>query len=31
MELGIGMFGDQHINSKGEIQPTQQRLQELIE
>ena len=31
MELGIGMFGDQHINSKGEIQPTQLRLQELIE
>lgn len=31
MELGIGMFGDLHINSKGEIQPTQQRLQELIE
>jgi probable LLM family oxidoreductase len=31
MELGIGMFGDQHINSKGEVQPTQQRLQELIE
>jgi probable LLM family oxidoreductase len=31
MEIGIGMFGDQHINSKGEIQPTQQRLQELIE
>lgn len=31
MELGIGMFGDLHINSKGEIQPAQQRLQELIE
>src|SRR5215213_6039432 len=31
MELGIGMFGDLHINSKGEIQPTQQRLTELIE
>jgi len=31
MELGIGMFGDLNINSKGEIQPTQQRLQELIE
>jgi probable LLM family oxidoreductase len=31
MELGIGMFGDLHINSKGETQPTQQRLQELIE
>lgn len=31
MELGIGMFGDLSINSKGEVQPTQQRLQELIE
>ncbi len=31
MELGIGMFGDLHINSKGELQPAQQRLQELIE
>lgn len=31
MELGIGMFGDLHINSKGEIQPAGQRLQELIE
>jgi probable LLM family oxidoreductase len=31
MELGIGMFGDLHINSKGEIQPAAQRLQELIE
>lgn len=31
MELGIGMFGDQHINKNGEIQPTGQRLQELIE
>lgn len=31
MELGIGMFGDLNINSKGEIQPTGQRLQELIE
>src|SRR6476619_638511 len=31
MELGIGMFGDQHINIKGEIQSPQQRLQELIE
>ena len=31
MELGVGMFGDLHINSKGEIQPTQQRLQEIIE
>jgi probable LLM family oxidoreductase len=31
MQLGVGMFGDQHINSKGEIQSTQQRMQELIE
>ena len=31
MELGIGMFGDLHINEKGETQPTGQRLQELIE
>ena len=31
MELGIGMFGDLHINSKGEIQPAGQRLQEIIE
>src|SRR6476619_743765 len=31
MELGIGMFGDQHINTKGEVQSTEQRLQELIE
>lgn len=31
MELGIGMFGDLHINSKGEIQPAAQRLKELIE
>src|SRR3954447_25362155 len=31
MELGVGMFGDLHINRKGEVQPTQQRLQELIE
>ena len=31
MELGIGMFGDVHINSKGEAQPMQQRLQEIIE
>jgi probable LLM family oxidoreductase len=31
MELGIGMFGDLHINKKGEIQPAAQRLQELIE
>ena len=31
MELGVGMFGDLHINSKGEAQPAHQRLQELIE
>jgi len=31
MELGISMFGDNHINSKGEVQPVGQRLQELIE
>ena len=31
MELGIGMFGDLHISSSGEIQPTHQRLQEIIE
>ena len=31
MELGVGMFGDLHINSKGETQPAQQRVQELIE
>lgn len=31
MELGIGMFGDVRINSKGEAQSTQQRLQELME
>lgn len=31
MELGISMFGDVHINSKGEAQPAQQRLQEMIE
>jgi probable LLM family oxidoreductase len=31
MELGVGMFGDLHINSKGEVQPAHQRLQELIE
>lgn len=31
MELGIGMFGDLHIDSNGKIQPAQQRLQELIE
>lgn len=31
MELGIGMFGDLHINNAGETQPAGQRLQELIE
>jgi probable LLM family oxidoreductase len=31
MELGIGMFGDLHINKKGEIEPAGQRMQELIE
>jgi len=31
MELGIGMFGDVHINKDGTIQPAAQRLQELIE
>lgn len=31
MELGIGMFGDLQISANGEIQPAQQRLQEIIE
>jgi probable LLM family oxidoreductase len=31
MELGIGMFGDLHINAKGEAQSAQQRLNEIIE
>lgn len=31
MELGVGMFGDLHVNNKGEAQSAQQRLQELIE
>jgi alkanesulfonate monooxygenase SsuD/methylene tetrahydromethanopterin reductase-like flavin-dependent oxidoreductase (luciferase family) len=31
MELGIGMFGDLHVNAKGEIQSAQQRLNEIIE
>jgi probable LLM family oxidoreductase len=31
MELGIGMFGDLHINKDGDIQPAGQRLKELIE
>lgn len=31
MELGISMFGDVRLNSNGEAQPAQQRLQELME
>lgn len=31
MELGVGMFGDLHIDSNGKIQPVHKRLQELIE
>jgi probable LLM family oxidoreductase len=31
MELGIGMFGDLYINNKNEVQPAQQRLQEIVE
>ncbi len=31
MELGIGMFGDNHYNSKGEPQSAGERLRELIE
>lgn len=31
MELGVGMFGDVHINPQGIAQPTGQRLQEIIE
>jgi len=31
MELGIGMFGDLHIDKNGSIQPAGQRMQELIE
>ena len=31
MELGVGMFGDLHIDSNGKVQPAQQRLQEIIE
>jgi probable LLM family oxidoreductase len=31
MELGIGMFGDLRVSKEGVIQPTGQRLQELIE
>jgi probable LLM family oxidoreductase len=31
MELGVGMFGDLHINKNGKPQPAAQRLQQLIE
>ena len=31
MELGIGMFGDVHINKNGETQPAGERLRELME
>lgn len=31
MELGVGMFGDLHVDKNGKIQPAAQRLQELIE
>src|SRR5262245_39494774 len=31
MELGIGMFGDLHVSPNNQIQPTSQRLQEIIE
>ncbi|MGC4104132.1 LLM class flavin-dependent oxidoreductase [Ferruginibacter sp.] len=31
MELGVGMFGDVHINSNGTTQPAGQRLQEIME
>lgn len=31
MELGIGMFGDLRIDAQGNIQPAQQRLQEILE
>src|SRR5919112_1747146 len=31
MELGVGMFGDLHVDNNGEAQPAHQRLQELIE
>ncbi|MGC4034957.1 MAG: LLM class flavin-dependent oxidoreductase [Chitinophagaceae bacterium] len=31
MELGVGMFGDLHIDKTGKIQPAGQRMQELIE
>lgn len=31
MELGIGMFGDNHYNDKGEVQPAGARLREMVE
>ncbi|MES1215346.1 MAG: LLM class flavin-dependent oxidoreductase, partial [Bacteroidota bacterium] len=31
MELGVGMFGDLHIDKNGTVQPASQRLPELIE
>jgi probable LLM family oxidoreductase len=31
MELGIGMFGDLHVNKLGEAQPAKERLKDLIE
>ncbi len=31
MELGIGMFGDNHYNDKGQPLPAGERLRELIE
>lgn len=31
MEIGVSMFGDLRMNSNGEAQPAQQRLQELME
>lgn len=31
MELGVGMFGDLHMNASGQPQPAQQRLGEIIE
>src|SRR3954471_11860090 len=31
MELGIGMFGDLHVNNLGEVQPPKERLKDIIE
>lgn len=31
MELGIGMFGDRHVDGHGRMQPAHQRLQEMVE